>query len=212
MKGIAYVFFESQKDEIVNSIESLYLNHNFGTLSKSDFELLVFHYYMENLRSSGAEKTNYEIAKQLGVTVQRVAGLKDKEASRYSYDEMSWKKQFLKCVEKITVSGDRLVINITDRRLYRELESYLEKQGLGTEYDLNPSIFKADSERFITIIKQLYPDDYLLRLESELRNNISKGNNGCDKKEHMIEVAKCIGGFAASVLEAVISNKISGMV
>ena len=187
------------------------MNHNFGTVSKTDFELLVFHYYMENLRLTEDNKTNYEIAKQLGITVQRVIGLKDKEASRYPYDEKAWKIRFLECVENISISGDKLVINITDRRLYRELESYLEKKGLGTEYDLNPSIFKADSDRFIEIIKQLYSSDYLSQLEGEVRNSISSDNNEPNKKEHMIQVAKYVGGLATAVLETIVANKISGI-
>ena len=34
------------------------------------------------------------------------------------------------------------------------MESYLEKLGIGTEYDLNPSLFKAEPDKFIEAIKK----------------------------------------------------------
>ena len=67
-------------------------------MNKADFDLSLFHYYMESIRDSGTLLTNYEIAKQLGRTVQRVVSLKDKEASRFPYDENVWKSRFLDCI------------------------------------------------------------------------------------------------------------------
>lgn len=78
---------ELQQNELLEDIDRLYFNQNFGTLSKSDFELLLFHHYMEELSNKGENRTNYDIAKQLGITVQRVTGLKEKEDCQYPYGE-----------------------------------------------------------------------------------------------------------------------------
>lgn len=206
-------FIESEKELLINTIEEACLNHNFGTLYKADFDLLVFHHYMESIRKSDAFLTNYEISKQLGITVQRVVSLKDKEASRYPYDESSWKKEFLECFSKSYVSGDKLVISITDRRLYRELESYLEKQGLATEYDLNPSVFKAEPERFVEAIKELYPGNEIIidEIEEVARRN-SLIEDGGEDKTGAKALGKFVAEFAKDVLAAVISNKIAVMI
>lgn len=202
---------ESEKDALIETIEAECLHHNFGTFNKVDFDLLIFHHYMESLRKNNASLTNYEIAKQLGITVQRVVGLKDKEASRYPYDESAWKKQFLDCCKTAYVSGDKIVINITDRRLYRELESYLEKLGLGTEYDLNPSIFKAEPERFIEAIKKLYPEreQEIEELESKAKRS-NPVEEGIDKSEKRKIICKYVVDFASSVLSSVVSSAIVG--
>ena len=200
----------SEREALLTTLEAKCYDHNFGTLNKTDFELLMFHHYMESVRKSGLAYTNYEIAKQLGITVQRVMGLKDKEASRFPYDESIWRKQFLECFKSLYMSGDKLVINITDRRLYRELESYLEKQGLGTEYDLNPSIFKAEPEKFINAIKGLYPEDLELidTLEEKARRR-NPVDEKADKHTKAKAVGKYVADFAANVLAAVVSNQIS---
>lgn len=201
---------DTEREALISQLEDACFDHNFGTLNKADFELLMFHHYMESIRKSGTSYTNYEIAKQLGITVQRVVGLKDKEASRFPYDESAWRKQFLECFNTSYMSGEKHVINITDRRLYREQESYLEKKGLGAEYDLNPSIFKAEPERFIDAIKSLYPGNDALIETLEMR---AREDNPVEEDTDKHSKAKVIGKFAAdfasSVLSAVISNQIS---
>lgn len=204
---------ESEKMLLVSTIEEECLNQNFGTLYKADFDLLIFHHYMESIRKSEVSLTNYEISKQLGITVQRVVSLKDKEASRYPYDGASWRKEFLECFGTSYVSDDKLVINITDRRLYRELESYLEKQGIATEYDLNPSVFKAEPERFIEVIKKLYPGNEKIIEEIE---EIAKRNSLLEEEEEgktgVTNIRKFVVEFAKDILAAVISNRISVMI
>ena len=109
-------------------------------------------------------------------------------------------------------SGDKLVINIPDRRLYRELESFLETQGLGAEYDLNPTLFKADPELFINAIKRLYPgNEQLMNELNELALDNNPVEKDADKMKKLKVAGKYVMDFAANVLAAVISNKISTM-
>lgn len=201
---------EEQKEELIKEIEEKCLDHNFGSLSKADFDLILFHHYMESIRRSGNSMTNYEIAKQLGITVQRVIGLKDKEAGRYPYDDNTWKTQFLKCFESSYVEGNMIVLNIPDRRIYRELESFMEKQGLGAEYNLNPTILKAQPDLFIDVIKKLYPNNEEVL---EALDKKAKEKNSIDENDKKTTTAKSIGkyvvDFAADVLASVISQKIT---
>ena len=88
----------------------------------------------------------------------------------------------------------------------------MEKQGFGSEYDLNPSIIKADPERFADAIKKLYPDNHETIDELERR---ARAENPVDENSDKHSKAKVLGkfviDFAKDVLVAVIFNRISGM-
>ena len=201
-------FCKKTKEELVSAIQTNCFSGNFGSLSKSDFELMLFHYYMESLREQARtaykneditepKKTNYGIAVELGITVQKVVSLKDKEASKYPYSEEVWKKRFLEYVVKAHITDNTIVLNITDRRLYRSLESFLEAEGIGVENSLNPSIFKTDQDKLLDLIKKLYPEKTkeIKELEKIAREQKKKA-----LKEEIQDTFKGIGIAVASGL------------
>ena len=59
------ILIDSEKDALIIALEAKCYDHNFGTLNKADFELLMFHHYMESLRkidavSNDASKTAHK--------------------------------------------------------------------------------------------------------------------------------------------------------
>ena len=76
------------QEAFLKEIKAQCLSRNFGTLSKSEFDGLVFHYYLQlkNVQLSKMDSqgyvSDYEIGRDLGLTIQRVRSLREKEALR----------------------------------------------------------------------------------------------------------------------------------
>ena len=83
-----------------------FYSHNFGQTSKTDLDLLMFHFYYEKMRSiftdseGGLDYTqcsDYKISKELRITQQRVRNLKVKNQLIYPpEEELDWIKEFAK--------------------------------------------------------------------------------------------------------------------
>ena len=84
-----------------------FYRQNFGQMSKSDFEALMFHFYMKKLveqyqNSAGVLDYNkcsdYKISQELGITQQRVANLKVKSQLLYPI-EFKWENSFASLIQ-----------------------------------------------------------------------------------------------------------------
>ena len=99
-------FTNKEKVEMFDEIAKKFYNHNFGTFSKSEMELMMFNFYIKKIVSTNVESDNtlnynyssdYYISKDLGITQQKVNNLKIKN-QLVNPIEFDWKKSFLKLV------------------------------------------------------------------------------------------------------------------
>ena len=67
---------------LLSEIKERCLNRNFGTLSKSEFDLMLFHYYLGNKQEEVGSRyvSDYDIGRDLGLTIQRVRSLRERDA------------------------------------------------------------------------------------------------------------------------------------
>ena len=81
-----------EKAKMFDEITAHYYNHNFGSFSKSDIDLLMFKFFLEKEIENNVNGDNlldynsvsdYEISKKLGITQQRVRTLKIKKQLIY---------------------------------------------------------------------------------------------------------------------------------
>ncbi len=130
------------------------LTQNFGTLSKSEFDLLVFHYYLLNKQanSTGKYVTDYEIGRDLGLTIQRVRSLREREALKWRSQE-DWKEKFLKCLKyaHYDEKSDAVKILVLDVNVIKEVRNFIEMAGLIDDYQLNPKVFQCNLDALIAI-------------------------------------------------------------
>lgn len=162
---------ENREKEIVRGIEKLYFNRNFGSASKTDIEVFMFHQYMESLRTKGEDRTNYQISKELGITVQKVVALKEREASKYPYDSSQWRRVLLENMRYLELEGNEFSLLITDRRLYREVESFLEENKISVKYVRNSNTFIAGFDLLMELFDQLF-EDQNLEYVKETKDNL----------------------------------------
>ena len=94
------MFRDFDKVAAFDRIAELFYDRSFSSTSKSEIELLMFSFYMEaiiraNQRDDGVidyvKCSDYEVAKQLGITQDRVRTLKLKKQARYPV-AFDWQK------------------------------------------------------------------------------------------------------------------------
>lgn len=83
-------FTTEEKAEMFDEIAAHFYNANFGQMSKSNMELLMFSFYMNKLIQNNKFEdgtidyqkcSDYRISKELGITQQRVQNLKIKKTA-----------------------------------------------------------------------------------------------------------------------------------
>ncbi len=177
MKNIS--FTNEEKIELFDEIVSHFYNSNFGRLSKSDMELMMFNIYIkklisENLNSDGTIDykccSDYKISQDLGITQQKVRNLKVKNqlVNPIDYD---WKAALAKLTEnaRYDKKTGKIVISIPDPNLYIEIQNFIEDQGAFVEKQLNGKILQLRSEYYINLIVALEPENSRKKIINKLK-------------------------------------------
>lgn len=175
-------FNDEEKIELFDEIVSQFYNSNFGQLSKSDMELMMFNIYIkkmisENRSSDGTIDyrccSDYKISQDLGITQQKVRNLKVKNQliNPIDYD---WKAALAKLTENARYdrSTGKIVINIPDPNLFIEIQNFIEDQGAFVEKQLNSKILQLRVEYYIDLIVSLEPDVTRKKIIVELKKQI----------------------------------------
>ena len=175
-------FNDEEKIELFDEIVSHFYNSNFGQLSKSDMELMMFNFYIkkmisENRNSDGTIDyrccSDYKISQDLGITQQKVRNLKVKNQliNPIDYD---WKAALARLTEnaRYDKNSGKIVINIPDPNLFIEIQNFIEDQGAYVEKQLNSKILQLRVEYYIDLIVSLEPDVTRKKIIVELKKQI----------------------------------------
>ncbi len=164
-----YVEFTNEdKIKYFDEIADKFYNKNFGLLSKSEFELMMFRFYLEKLIFANkcedgtidyAKCSDYKISKDLGITQQRVKNLKVKNQLTNPI-EFEWEKALAKLTKNARYDQvtKRITLNIPDPNLYLEIQNFIEDNGAYIEKQLNSKVLQLRAEYYI---------DLIIALESE---------------------------------------------
>ena len=149
------VFSDEEKVQMFDMIANRFYNRNFGTCTKSEFDLLMFHFYLKKLETEKKPIINkcsdYSISKELGITQQRVRSYKIKENLIYPRSDYNWIDEFAVLVKNARIDNNKIVINIMNPNLYIEIENYLEESGSYIEKQLNSKLMIIRIEYFIDL-------------------------------------------------------------
>lgn len=163
-----------------SEIKERCLNRNFGTLSKSEFDLMLFHYYLVNKQEEVGSRyvSDYDIGRDLGLTIQRVRSLRERDALKQEPDD-SWKEYFIGCLQfAYCDKDDNVKIPVPDVNVIKEIRNYLENFGLFDDYQLNPKVFQCKAETLILICLKMLDriDDGLCKKILEELHKSKDGN------------------------------------
>lgn len=144
---------EKTKAEAFDKIAERYYYANFGTMSKSDFETLLFSIYLERILEKHEENINmysdYTLSKLLGVPQSRISSLKVRKELLYPYEKFDWKKSFERISDRAIYENGRIKLFIPDRNLYLELKNAIEMSGGFIEVQLTTNLLQVPLSYFL---------------------------------------------------------------
>ncbi len=181
------------KDALIKELTDKCFDKNFGTLSKSEFDLILFKHYLAAANqyvtdSNGAVNTNkisdYKLGFALGVTPTRVRNLRLK-VSLTNKQEANWRSELIKVLENrnnIKFSGDYFQIVVRDKNLFFAIEDWLEDRGNTADITLNPKQLRVEKRAFYDLLKELKMIDdessksIISKLQKSLKFDAVKNN------------------------------------
>ncbi len=117
-----------KKAGFFDELAKCFYNRTFGTLSKAEFELMMFHFYSEQHKGEPDKLDAYVMSKDLGITQERVRDLKVKEYLVYPLP-INWEDFFRKELEdkiKYNKLDNSIEFPVLDPRLFIEIEHAVE--------------------------------------------------------------------------------------
>lgn len=186
-----------------------YYNRNFGRMTKSDLDLLMFHFYMENLKKAAksgekVKDTDYAISKQLGISQQKIRNLKVKHQLIYPDENWDWKHEFAELIKNATIDDKHFVsVNVRDPNLFIELKNQVEENGSFVDTQLNQSILKIPADQFLELAISVDENDSTRKkITNELKKQFStnnKSNSVFDEKHPVRSVIKVTGDLVSII-------------
>lgn len=178
-------FSPCEKQTAFEMISSKYFNKNFGMLSKSDYETLLFHIYIEHLLNNNLCFDDYTISRELGISQSRVRNLKVRKELQYpreGFSEHKWKEAFSQSINKAVYDPDtrKVQLHIEDINVLTELRYYLETNGWFDTYQLNPKVFCCRLDFFLQLCKALSEEEIVIdeKIEKKLKKEAAKYDQG----------------------------------
>ena len=205
-------FSNDDKIKFFDEISEYFYKANFGTRSKSEIELMMFHFYFEKLVAKNTFKdgtidysgcSDYKISRDLGITQQRVKNLKVKNQLAYPIN-FDWKKALAKLTEnaRYDKGTNRITLNIPDPNLYLEIQNFIEYNGAYVEKQLNSKVLQLRAEYYIDLVVALEPKDNREKIKKSLKK-LFKDNGKEDDVFQDKKIGKSILNASVNIIDIV---------
>lgn len=145
-------FTQEEKIAIFDKIAQHYFVRNFGSMSKADFEILLFSEYVEHCIKENIPFDDYSLSKVLGITQARIRTLKEKKELKYP-SEFNWKERFAEAVKnaKVDPNDHYVKMIIQDVNVMNEVRNFIEVNGWYDECSLNKKLLRIPLDCFVEI-------------------------------------------------------------
>lgn len=146
-------FLPAEKIEIFDKIAQNYFIRNFGSMSKVDFETLLFSEYFEHRIRKQLPVDDYSMSKELGITQTRIRALKEKKELKYPNDNFTWQTAFAESVNnaKVDPNDHYVKMIIQDINVMNEVRNFIEVNGWYDECSLNKKLLRIPLDCFVEI-------------------------------------------------------------
>ena len=171
------LFSKEDKIAAFDKLADLYYFGNFGTLQKSEIDLLMFSELLDRIEESFPDDYNaqsdYNLSKALGITQARVRSLRERKEIKYSSGYV-WQDGFRKIVEKAEFDNEKVKLFIRDQRLYTELKNLLEEKGTYAETTLTRQLLVVSPVAFIDLMLEAEKEPDRARVSEKLTEILEK--------------------------------------
>lgn len=188
------LFNEKCQKLIFEDIKENYFNKNFGSLSKTDFELIIFKNYILACKESKLPTSDYELSKKLGIKQSKVRSLKQLKYKKFdSSDENWWINELNDNLNNAHFDSLNRTIKfiVEDINVKEELIHYIEINGWYDDTSLNKKLITLPLECYVNL---LINDDFKSKF---LEKDIKKFTKICNDsnleesdKNKLIEFSK----------------------
>lgn len=150
-------FTQEEKEELFDTLMAMYFHKNFGSLSKTDLETYLFSFYLEHLLNNQFNYDDYTVGKDLGLTLSRVRGLKERKELKYPHKGYDWRDTFLQYAHDARYDEDHHLIkfSIPDVNVIKDVRYYFERNHQYDEIQLNPKLFSCRADIFVEMCMQI---------------------------------------------------------
>lgn len=214
-EGINKLFDDESKIEAFDFFFDVIKSSGFGSLSKADYDLLVFSIIVNKMyKDSDGDYSlvsNYNISKLLEITQTRVASLKEKKEIIYPSDTYKWQDVFRNCLDKCYFDGNNIKVQIPDRTTFLELKNIIEIIGGFVEVQLTSNLLCVKPGYFLKLVLYIYDDKDAVeeKIIKAIKDSKSIGDdislNEFEKTLKKIDKNNCI-----DIFECLIKGDISG--
>lgn len=156
---------DEEKAKAFDQIAEKYYLSNFGSVQKSDFDVLMFSIYINRIieMNENSDSTidyrmisDYKLSQMLGITQQKIRNLKVKKQLVYPL-EYDWKIALSKLMvnARYDAESKKISVNIPDPNLYFEIENFIEDQGAYIEKKFNQKVLTLRIEYYIALMMEI---------------------------------------------------------
>lgn len=159
-------FTDTKKCDIFDKIYAAYFKKNFGSMTKSDLETLLFSEYIENCIFNKQPYDDYTLSKELGITQSRIRTLKERKELKYPHEGFDWRQAFVQAAKNAKYDQKEHLVKmiIEDINVMQEIRHFIETKGWYDECSLNKKLLRIPLDCFIEIVLE---DDNLNEVFSE---------------------------------------------
>lgn len=188
------IFDDDSRVRAFKELELDFYNKNFGTLSKSDLEILMFKIYYEKLKDKSnntSDYDNYSISKGLGITESKVKLLKEKMVLKYP-NTIDWINEIGNHIKAFEYFEEKKEIKfiIDDDYCLKEFQRFVMNKGCFYDGSFNSKIITFKIDSFFKLFcddSKTYNDIFNDEIKEEIRK---KDPNGSELLEMLKEVNK----------------------
>lgn len=205
---------DADKAAAFDRIAEVCYARNFGRMSKTDFETLLFDIYLSQLlkhtdTDDFRKYSDYRLSKELGITQSKVSNLKVRRQLQYQ-PELDWKRALKQISENARYEGEKIKLQIPDINIYYELKNAIEETGGFVEVTLTPKLLQVSPEYFINLLTEAAESEKDRdTIKTELRKALEKhyGDTAFLNERSLQEKLKELPATATKeVLKAVMSG------
>ena len=165
---------EKQKHQFGELFLDRYLKRGFGSMSKSDFELLIFD--ILRVIDSGVHKSNYQWSIDLHIPETKVRKLAyEADLVYHDYDVDALIKKFFTLlkqnISKFSSDGKKIQFVVEDRSLRTMLYADLKELGYFADASHNGEIVSVELRAFSSLLMKYYPPEFARQMEARVKES-----------------------------------------
>lgn len=177
-----------EKARAFDAIAEKYYLSNFGSLSKSDIDVLMFSLYIDRILKKDNKNfqsySDYTLSKYLGITQTKISNLKVKKELVYPYEGFDWRESFLSIADKAVYEKGYIKLYIPDRNLFLEIQNAIESGNGIMEITLNPKLLQVKLESFLDLMVALCDEKDRKSIMKEIRKKLKNDSSDADYIEN----------------------------